>query len=160
MVAGRVVSLGDGGGTNRFLDKLSYAAGAVWSVDAVSAISRKARDIRGRLADAVRQVPFDSRSAVHIGLETLDGAMVEIERFRRIVKSVLNFDLGGKDVRWIYCHQFQSYAPPDEVWVIDETVHKFASQSSGFVEPLRNTSAVVPKDVDSLEGVHWLREPP
>lgn len=160
LVAGRIVRMGEGGGNNRFLDEMAFAAGAFWDCDAKRAIARKARDIRHHLSDAVSQLPDSGKSAVHIALETLDGAVVEAERFARILRSVVSFDANGKDLQWVYCHLFQSYAPPDEVWVIDETVHRFGQSRTGGEDPLTIRSTVVPEGANLQEGVHWLREPP
>lgn len=160
VVGGRIVRLGDTGGHNRFLDELAFAAGAYWHCDDERAIQRKARDVRGRLADALEQLPTNAKSAVHVGLETLDGAEVEEERFLRMLWSVLSFDAKGKDLRWIYCHLFQSYAPPDDAWVIDETVHNFGSIDAEGDEPLHFRSAILPADADHVDGVHWNRPTP
>ena len=160
MVAGRIVRIGEGGGNNRFLDEMSFAAGAFWHCDAEQVIARKARDIRGHLADAVRQLPDDRKCAIHVGLETLDGPAVEETRFLRILRSVVTFDSSGKDLRWIYCHLIQSYAPPDEIFVIDETVHHFGQSQDSGNEPLSHRSVIVPEDANSQDGVHWLRAPP
>jgi hypothetical protein len=156
---GHFMTVGEGGRNNRFLDELAYAAGAFWSCDAPEAIARKARDIRSRLANAVDQLPSSGKCAVHVGLETLDGPEVEMERLLRILNSVTTFDAVGKDLRWVYCHQFQSYAPPDQMFVIDETVHHFGQVGSG-PEPLTIRAVVLPPDANEQDGVHWLREAP
>lgn len=163
-IEGRFVRMGEGHGNNRFLDDLSYAIGAFWSCDAERAIERKARDIRRHLAEAVRQLPEAKRGVVHIGLETLDGQIVEAERYRRIVNSVRQFDSRTKDLRWVYCHLFQSYAPPYDCWIIDETVYYFGRSDQSGLEPITIRSAIVPEDEttgdDSNVSVHWLRPPP
>jgi hypothetical protein len=159
-VEGRVVQLGEGGGNNRFLDELSFAVGAFWSCDADRAVGRKARDIRRHLAESLRQLPKSGKGVVHIALETLDGTIVEAERYARIVNSLYKFDALDKDLQWVYCHLFQSYAPPHECWVIDETVYYFGRFLGSGVEPLAKRSAIVPDNTDSEAGVHWLREPP
>ena len=141
------------------MDELAFAAGAFWSCDAPSAIERKARDIRRHLSEAVRQLPDSGKCAIHVGLETLEGATVEMVRLSRILETVAAIDTAGRDLRWIYCHQFQSYAPPDEAWVIDETVHPFGRKDSG-PDPLKWNSLVVPQEGDNQDGVHWLRKPP
>jgi hypothetical protein len=159
IVKGRVERLGEGRGNNRFLDELEFAAGAFRSCDAPRAIEQKARDIRHHLADAVRQLPDNAKGAVHVGLETLDGAIVEEERYRRITQSVYKFDARGKNLEWVYCHLFQAYSPPEEMWVMDETVYYFG-RTPGSKQPLRKKSAVVPDDGDSPGGVHWQKPPP
>ena len=91
-ILGNFVRIGEGSGNNRFLDELSAATGAFWRCDSLRSIERKARDIRKHLAKAVRQLPEDTPGVVHVGLETLDGQMVEAERYRRVVDSVRRFD--------------------------------------------------------------------
>lgn len=159
-VEGDLVRLGGSSGKNRFLDDLSFAACSFWSCDAPQAVRRKARDVRRQLARAVDQFPSDGKCAVHVGLETVDGPLVEKERLDRIVHSVFDFDDLGKDLRWVYCHLFESYAPPDQAFVIDETVIHFGSRSSGGVEPIGSRPAVLPDGTTFSEGVHWRRDPP
>ncbi|WP_026600338.1 hypothetical protein [Methylomonas sp. 11b] len=163
LVKGRFKRLGDEIGNNRFLDEVSFAVAAYWSCDAERAVERKARDIRGHLAEAVKQLPANKPGVVHIGLETLDGGLVEIERYKRIFKSVCEFDARGKDLRWVYCHLFQSYAPPSDCWIIDETVYFFNRIDQFGLEPIPNNSAIVMKDDDTEANklpVHWLRPTP
>ena len=126
---GRTATLGTGHAFDRFLHTMDFAAGAYWHCDAVRSIERKARDIRGHLADTLRQLPQETPSVVHIGLETLDGVAVEAERYRRIFNTVSRFDVNGKPLRWVFCHLFQTYAPPEQDWVLDETVYCFATDS-------------------------------
>lgn len=161
-IDGQFVRIGDEGGNNLFLDEISYAIGVFWSCDADRAIERKARDIRGRLAEAVQQLPDGERGVVHVGLETTDGQVVEMERYRRIVDSISGFDARTKDLRWVYCHLFQSYSPPTAGWVIDETVYYFGRGGDPDSEPISSRSAVVPEDEEDGADVpfHWLREPP
>lgn len=159
-IAGKFVRIGEGGGNNQFLDSISFAAGAFWHCDAPQATRKKARDIRRHLAEAVSQLPSRELCAVHIGLETLDGHPVEAERYRRICDTVFNFDARGKKLRWVYCHLFQSYAPPDQAWAIDETVYYFGNKKFRRKEPLISRTVIVPaKDTDG-DGVHWLKSPP
>ena len=159
-VAGELVRLGGAVGHNRFLDDLSFATCSFWSCDAPQAIRRKARDVRHRLARAVEQLPSGGRCAVHVGLETLDGPLVEEERFDRIACSVFNFDALDKDLRWVYCHLFEFYAPPDQGFAFDETVVHFGSQLSGGDEPIGLRYALLPEGGASSKGVHWRRAPP
>ena len=160
MYGGRTATLGTGHVFDRFLDSMDFAAGAFWHCDAVRSIERKARDIRAHLADAVRQLPHDLPSVVHVGLETLDGVAVEAERYRRIFNTVSRFDVSGKPLSWVFCHLFQSYAPPDQGWVLDETVYHFATASMLGKTPLEHFAVIVPETEMSSSGVHWLRDPP
>jgi len=161
VVWGRYVRIGEGRGNNYFLDSLGFAAGAFWHCDAERAIERKARDIRTRLADAIEQLPENGQCVIHVGLETYDGWPVEAERYSRITNTVFSFDTKSKDVRWVYCHLYQSYSPPDRDWVVDETIYHFTNHESLRNEPLRHRATLIPKGEESIEGgVHWLRESP
>ncbi|MYB18488.1 MAG: hypothetical protein F4Y16_05820 [Holophagales bacterium] len=157
---GDLVRFGGASGNNRFLEDLSFAAGSFWSSDAPQAIRHKARDVRRQLVRAVEQFPSDARCAVHVGLETWDGPLVEEERLGRIVRSVLDFDALGKDLRWVYCHFFESYAPPDQTWVVDETVLRFGPELLGRDEPICFRAALLPETDTFSEGLHWRRAPP
>lgn len=163
-IEGQLVRMGDGPGNNYFLDKLRFAVGAYWSCDAKRATERKARDIRKHIAEAVRQLPSGEKGVVHVGLETLDGQIVEAERYDRIVNTVREFDAQGKDLLWVYCHLFQSYAPPDDCWVIDETVYYFGRSDQAHSEPIAERSAIIQEDEcddgDSEFSVHWMRPAP
>ncbi len=159
-IEGRFVRMGKGGANNRFLDDLHFATAAYWSCDAERAIEHKARDIRGHLARAILQLPASSPGVVHIVIETVDGAIVEKERYGRIMNTLYKFDARGKNLQSVYCHLLQSYSPPSEPWVFDETVYKFLRSKGVDVEALTNSSAVVPESEFSEEGFHWLRKPP
>jgi len=78
----------------------------------------------------------------------LDGVLVEKKRYERIFNKVTNFDNSGKDLRWVYCHLFQSYAPPDQDWVYDETVHYFNHVDFETAQPLAY-SGVMATDRDA-----------
>ena len=157
---GRTASLGTGHVFDRFLDTMEFGAGAFWHCDAARSIEGKARDIRARLAYAVRQLPQEIPSVVHVGIETLDGVAVEAERYRRIFDSVSRFDVNGKPLKWVFCHLFQSYAPPNRGWVLDETVYYFARASTLQERPLEHFAVITSAKDFSSPGVHWLREPP
>ena len=159
-VLGKSVRIGEGSGNNQYLKELAFAVGAFWNCDAERAIESKARDIRAHLASAVQQLPESSNIVIHIGLETLDGCLVEAERYSRIVRTVQRFDSNGKKLEWVYCHLFQSYSPPDRDWVFDETVYYFNKKESRLDEPLTFRSMIVPDDGKSTDGAHWLRDTP
>jgi hypothetical protein len=158
LVGGKMVQMGKGGGNNRYLDRLGFAAGSFWECDAERAIEKKARDIRGHLSDAVKQVPTDEKSVIHVGLETLDGGVVEVLRNKRIANTIFNFHALGKNLQCIYCHLFQSYSPPEEAWVIDETVRFFKGEKFAGYEPLEKSFMVLPDEESGRHGVHWDNE--
>lgn len=97
---------------------------------------------------------------MHVGLETLDGVSVEAERYQRIFNTVNNFDSRGKDLRWVFCHLYQSFAPPEEAWVMDETAYYFSHSSAANQKPLDNIATLAPSECFNEDGVHWLKDAP
>ena len=157
---GKYISQGTGHPFDIYLDKMDFAAGAFWHCDAPKSTEKRARDIRKQLSKAVNQLPKDVPGVVHVGLETLDGVAVEAERYQRILNTVKNFNRNGKNLKWIFCHLFQHYSPPDCSFVIDETVYYFSNLFWMQDKPLKTISVIAP-DLDySGSGVHWLRDPP
>jgi hypothetical protein len=92
---------------------------------------------------------------------TPDGELVEAERFRRILNTAAKFDPNGKDLRWIYCHLYEAYAPPECEWYFDETIYPFGFRGENpGAAPLATTSSVVPPEAGVEPGAHWLRDAP
>ena len=140
-----------------FLDHLSFATGAFWYCDAPAAVRAKARHVRSRLAKAIDQLPDKGKGAVHIGIETIDGAMVEEARSVRNRRSISTMHAGLKDLRWVNCHLLQFYAPPRGSWVVDETPEYFGTQPT---HPLRSVSIFPSDDPPVPGGRHWRKAPP
>lgn len=154
------VRMGGDRGINQYVEDIAWAAGAYWHCDAERSKEAKARDIRPHLSDAVEQLPASGRGVIHVGIETPDGEDVEEERLRRIVHTTSIFDALGKDLRWVYCHLYESHAPPTTSWVIDETVIKIAANKSPNPEPISMHMSIQPSDMGTDNSVHWLREAP
>ncbi len=154
------VRMGEGRVVNQYVERINWAAGAYWHCDAERAYEKKARDIRGHLADAVDQLPATGRGVIHVGIETPDGELVEAERFKRILNTAARFSPNGKDLRWVYCHLYEAYAPPDKAWYFDETIYPLGLNVQPNLEPITLRASVVPNEEGTQEGTHWLREAP
>jgi len=105
-----------------FMKTIDFAAGAVWSCDAARSHAAKARDIRSRLAEAVRQLPDGAPGVVHFAVESYDGPTVERIRNQRITRTLGAFKT-GKDLRVVYVHLLTFDSPPDMAWDMQETVY-------------------------------------
>lgn len=151
-------------GNNIYVDKIAKAFGIFWSCDASKATESKARDIKRQVVAALNQLPANGKAAIHICIETLDGPEVEKHRYSKILNTIEEFDDSGKDLRWIYCHFIQSYAPPDQSWVIDESLYHFisskAKNGSEIDDPLAHKFLIVPWDVGEDANLHWLKDTP
>ena len=137
-----------------YVDSIGFAAGIVWSCDAKEAINKKSRHILRHLSEATSQLPSGVPGIVHIGLESHDGAIIEDERFRRIVSNTAFFESGNKFLDWIYCHIYDPKVPPDNNWDFGETVIHFSSDRD-IEEPLEHRSSVLPRDAKTWDGVFW-----
>ena len=65
-------------------DEALLVASVSWHSDAPDALRKKARHVLRHLAKAVKQLPTGRSSAVHIGLDALDGNLVEALRYVNI----------------------------------------------------------------------------
>ena len=74
-----------------FVDDVGWVAGITRVIDSEIALDKKARDIKKLLADAVKQVPGDKPSIIHIAAETLEGQEVERRRTRKVMESIPGF---------------------------------------------------------------------
>lgn len=161
--SGTIVSafrLGRGIGNNIFVSKVGKAFGAFWKCDAKAAIDKKARDIKQHLNKALSQLPVHDNSVVHIGIETYDGTSVEVERLEKINRTINEIDIKSQNLSWIYVHFFQSYAPPEQTWVFDESLVRYNNTIINVSEPLENTYLIIPFDKGEENNLHWFKPQP
>jgi len=159
-VKARFVPMSTGKGNHQYIHSIEKAFGVYWKCDSSEAINAKSRDVWRQLKSAVEQLPIGKNCAVHIGIETLDGTDVEVVRFNKIFNTVSFFDTENKDLKWITCHFFQSYTPPQQDWIIDETVTFFSKDFLQRQDPLKEKFLIIPWDGENVDDVHWNRPKP
>ncbi|CAC9974390.1 hypothetical protein [Flavobacterium panici] len=159
-ILGQYVHYGQGAAIGRYITRIDKAYGAYWQCDAPKAIDSKAKDIKRQLKSAVEQFPDGRNAAIHVGIETVDGPQVEKLRFDKIFKTIGDFNPGNKHLRRIYCNFFQSYAPPEICWVIDETSNWHSVDLDGKNFPLKRKFIILPEEASDEESLHWLRPQP
>ncbi len=158
--ARQFLRIGEGEVSNLYVDDIRNAFAIYWSCDAIETLWAKARDIRRQVFDAMQQFNTDNTAVIHIGMETFDGPEVEKQRLGKILNTIQNIDPQTTNLRWIFCHFFQAYSPPDENWIFDETV---SSMSPYYAPkpPLEIRLMVVPDDADTADDMsHWERPLP
>jgi hypothetical protein len=138
-----------------YLETVDWASGATFRCDADASIERKARDVRVTVARAVRQLPDNAPSILHVAFETLEGDGVEAQRMKKIVPS-LNSMRSMKQVIAIILHALGPVDSTGQVMVIDET-------SSDFWRgpPMRDViplMVVLPGSfaLKARDGAHWV----
>ncbi|WP_436488809.1 hypothetical protein [Chitinophaga sp. ARDCPP14] len=152
---------GKGTGNGQYVDQIAQAYGVSWKCDAQKSIDKKARDIKNHIIDACKQLPDYENAAIHVGLETLDGIAVEDHRHNKIYNTINFFDKKNTGIKWIYCHFFQSYAPPESLtWVFDETISYFSDNPHQKNGPLDNRYVILPPGAKDSDDVHWHKPTP
>ncbi|EAC1482973.1 hypothetical protein [Escherichia coli] len=127
---------------------------ARWECIAEESINKKAKDIKTHLSKAVRQVPDNTPTIVHISYETLHGPVVEIERARKIAESINNFDCHEKDVKAIYCHAIQPSISAED-WEIAETTMRFGKNGNDPLSILSHDMLLDEIDTRISQNTHW-----
>ena len=135
-----------------YIEDVSWACGISRCVDAEAAIEKKARDVKNLLAGAVKQVPSDKESIIHIAVETLEGNMVEQRRTQKVMESIPGFTT-EKMVSCVRLHSFRPNASTDQLWDFEETVQTF-NRSWACLDGIPD-AVVLPKESDLRDGNHW-----
>jgi len=147
-------SFGPIAGFNQYIMHISNGYAVDWKCDAPEAIASKARDIFHHLKEANDQHATGVNAVIHIGIETLDGSEVEMERFEKILHTTAIFDKGSTGLNMVYCHFFQSYALPNVHFTLDETKVGFAEQSFKR-NLLEKTFLINTEDLEINNELHW-----
>lgn len=136
-----------------YIEEIGWACGFTREFDSDVSIEKKARDVTRHLADAVKQVPNDKPSIIHIAAETLEGKDVEHRRTQKIFETIPSFVV-DKPVLAVRFHRFQSNQSADKLYEFDETVDQFQIDGVSLDEiiPL---NVVIPDDVEMRSGSHW-----
>lgn len=134
-----------------YIDEIAWACGITREFDSDISIEKKARDVKNLLADAVRQVPDDAASVIHIAAETED-ADVERRRTEKVMASIPSF-IFDRPVLGVRLHIFQANQTIDKLWEFDETVEKFQIDAANLEDiPSR---VVIPAHLELVPGRHW-----
>ncbi len=103
---------------------------SAWTCDDEIIIDRKARDIKRKLSEAVKQFPDHAECIVHFLIETVEGIPVTKRRFNKIVNTLGGFSPGTKNISNVFCHFFESFVLPDKMWQQDQSTIGFSFSDS------------------------------
>lgn len=135
-----------------YIQEMEWACGFTRDFDSDISVDRKAKDITGLLADAVRQVPGDKASIIHIAAETMEGSEVERLRTKKVMETVRSL-VSEKPILAVRFHRFQANQTVDRLWELDETIERF--QIDGFSDDLIPLNVVTPETTEMKSGAHW-----
>lgn len=134
-----------------YIDEIAWACGITRRFDSEISMEKNARDVKNLLADAVRQVPDDAASVIHIAVETEDPD-VERRRTEKVMSSIPSF-IVDRPVLGVRLHLFQANQTIDKLWEFDETVEKFQLDGAKLDDiPSR---VVIPTRFELVPGRHW-----
>jgi hypothetical protein len=135
-----------------YVEEIAWASGMTRKFDSDESIEKKARDITKLLSDAVKQVPSDKPSVIHVAAETLEGRDVELRRTEKVMTKIPTF-VTDKPVLGVRFHRFQSNSRINMLYEFDETVEKF--QVNGSLLRDIPSRVVVPDGIPMVKGRHW-----
>lgn len=135
-----------------FINEVGFACGFTREFDSEISIGKKARDVTKLLSEAVKQVPADKPSIIHIAAETMEGIAVERRRTEKIIQKLPKFTT-EKPVVCVRFHRFQSHQRTKLLYEMDETVDRFQSDAIDLSHI--PSTVVVPPDTPMRHGSHW-----
>jgi len=135
-----------------YIEDIDFACGFTRVFDADASIDRKARDVAKLLSDAVKQVPADRPSIIHIAAETMEGPAIEHRRTEKVRQRIPAFTT-GKPVVAVRFHRFQGHQRSDLLYELDETVDNFQLTSADLDG--MPTTVVAPPGTRVRQGTHW-----
>lgn len=135
-----------------YIEEIDWACGFTRDFDSDISLDKKAKDVTKQLADAVKQVPDDKPSIIHIAAETMEGKDVERLRTEKVMESIPSF-ITDKPVLAVRFHRLQANQTIDKLWEFDETVERFQIDGALLDDIPRNV--VVPDGTEMKSGSHW-----
>jgi hypothetical protein len=139
----------------RYISDMDYCALASWTCVADGALEAKGRHVLRHVAEANSQLSGNVPGIIHVGIESLDGDVVEAYRHPRILEKIMGFDPRGSQLSWIYCNYFVPQSPPDQSWIFDETVTWFGFRDRRYRSPLHRKFLVISDEVETEGRPHW-----
>ncbi len=136
-----------------YVEDVSFACGFTRYFDSEMSIDKKAKDIRKLLSNAVKQVPYDKPSIIHLAAETMEGAEVERRRTEKLFAGILDFDFGGAPVALVRLHRLQANQRTSMLFELDETVDNLLVQGIDLSGVPR--MVVAPRGSRMRNGEHW-----
>lgn len=142
--------------SGHWIEEIRWASGCTWACNAPESVAAKARDIKRLLVDAVRQVPSDQPSIIHIGIETLEGRQVDNLRAVKIRALLTDFKV-DRPVSAVFVHSIQCNGVKDKIWEVDETVDWYFGPEG--VAPDLPKWILLPPETRGPGVAHWTLYP-
>lgn len=136
-----------------YIEEVAFACGFTREFDSEISIDKKAKDIKKLLSEAVKQVPRDKPSIIHVAAETMESVDVERRRTQKLIAGMPSFDFAGAPVALVRFHRLHAHQRASKLFELDETVDTFHSNAADLVHIPR--MVVAPPETQLRQGTHW-----
>ncbi|MDA3613541.1 hypothetical protein [Polluticaenibacter yanchengensis] len=139
---------------NQFYGSVYEAYIAKWDCVAPKSIDRKAKEINKMLSKALKQIPDEGDSIIHIGYETVTGPLVELRRQEKINQVIDRFNFGFKNIKAVFLNSFQLRPKLDgSDWA--ETLLFFEREKDSYLPK----NLLLPPDSKEVRvNTHWAED--
>lgn len=139
-----------------YADAVYQASVVSWQSNGDQALRQKARHFRSVIAGANAQLPTDMPGAIHVGLGSMDGDVIDAVRHFRNREMLRKFQRETSRLRWIYANYMipELTTRPNESWAINETMVPYRIGRTSTKQPLARHLLLTP-DGEGRDGVHW-----
>lgn len=137
-------------------DAVYQASVVSWRSRSRAAILRKGKHFRSVVAKASSQLPGDRPGAVHVGVESWGGFIVDAARHIQNALEMRDFDPGSSRLRWVYGDYFSPEVTTrsDESWAVNETTAPYKIGRHSVPNPLPH-HMLLGDETETRPGEHW-----
>ena len=109
----------------RYVDKMQFGSVVTWQCTAPSAIERKAKFVRSKLAEADKQIGKYGRGIIHIAMDAELHSEASDLRRQRNQETLRTFRMTS-ETAIVYLHYLVPRVWENHSWILDETVETFS----------------------------------
>lgn len=109
----------------RYIDRMKFGSVVTWQCIASTAIERKAKYVRSKLAEADKQIAGHGRGIIHIAMDAELHSEASDLRRQRNLDTLSTFQMNSQ-AAIVYLHYFVPRVSEDHSWLTDETVDVFS----------------------------------
>lgn len=142
----------EAGTSSAYIDSISSAFGSTFQCDCPASIDAKARDVKKLLVDAVKQMPADKKSLIHIMIENSEGFKIDSLRSKKINDMFTAFE-PGKMIEMVLLNSLRCNDVTQLVIDVDETFQSWVVPKI----PVSNLPElmILPPNTQKFHNQHW-----
>lgn len=142
----------EAGTSSKYIDSISSAFGSTFECDSPASINAKARDVKKLLVDAVKQMPTDKRSIIHIMIENSEGYNIDNLRNEKINSMITAFEM-DKMIEKVLLNSLRCNDVTQLIVDVDETFQSWVVPEV----PVSNLPElmIMPPNNPIFQNQHW-----